>query len=85
VAAFEFHLERQLLRLQDELRQRTYTPGPYHSFTICEPKPRLISAAPFRDRVVHHALYRILEPVFEPAFIFDSFASRPGKGTHALI
>jgi retron-type reverse transcriptase len=82
---FEFNLERELCRLQDELRQRSYTPGPYHTFTIQRPKPRLISAAPFRDRVVHHALCNVLAPLFEPAFIHDSYACRPGKGTHAAV
>ena len=55
VAAFEFDLEDELLRLQDELISETYRPGPYTSFYIHDPKHRLISAAPFRDRVVHHA------------------------------
>jgi hypothetical protein len=53
VAAFHFDLERNLLRLEDELVARTYLPGPYRSFAIRDPKPRLISAAPYRDRVVH--------------------------------
>jgi retron-type reverse transcriptase len=85
VARFHFDLERQLCRLQDELTRRTYVPGPYRVFTIREPKPRLISAAPFRDRVVHHALCNVLEPIFERAFIGDSYASRRGKGTHAAV
>ena len=78
-ARFSFHLERELCSLQDELRARTYTPGPYRSFTIREPKTRLISAAPFRDRVVHHALYNVLAPIFEPTFVPDSYACRKGK------
>ncbi|GEM_PF-4630302 len=64
-AAFERHEEEELLRLQSELRAKTYLPGPYHSFAIHEPKRRLISAAPFRDRVVHHALCRVIEPIWE--------------------
>jgi hypothetical protein len=59
VADFEYAWESHLLRLQEELAAKTYTPGPYHSFYIHEPKKRLISAAPFRDRVVHHALCSI--------------------------
>jgi RNA-directed DNA polymerase len=55
VARFVFHLERELLRLHDELAAKTYRPCPYRTFTIYEGKPRQISAAPFRDRVVHHA------------------------------
>lgn len=85
VARFHFNLEGELCRLQDELRARTYAPGGYNTFEIFDPKRRLISAAPYRDRVVHHALCRVLEPLFERSFIFDSYASRPGKGTHAAL
>jgi RNA-directed DNA polymerase len=85
VAAFEFDRERNLVELQEELRRKTYRPGPYHSFVIHEPKRRLISAAPFRDRVVHHALCNVIEPVFERRFIFDSYANRVGKGTHRAL
>ena len=56
VASFEFDLEGNLLQLCDDLRSGAYQPGAYDSFHIHEPKRRLISAAPFRDRVVHHAL-----------------------------
>ncbi len=76
VASFEMALEDHLLVLGDELRSGSYRPGPYTSFTIHEPKRRLISAAPFRDRVVHHALCNLLEPVFERRFVADSFANR---------
>jgi len=55
VADFEYRLEDNLLTLQDELQHKKYQPGRYHCFYIHEPKKRLISAAPFRDRVVHHA------------------------------
>jgi len=85
VAAFEYDLENNLLLLQDELRSQTYAPGPYYNFRIYDPKPRLISAAPFRDRVVHHALCRVIEPLFERRFIHDSYACRIGKGTHAAL
>ena len=85
VAAFEFDLERNLLELQTELETQTYTPGPYYNFRIYDPKPRLISAAPFRDRVAHHALCQIVEPLFERRFIPDSYACRVGKGTHAAL
>ncbi len=56
VAGFEFDLESNLWRLQEELSEQTYRPGGYTNFYIFEPKRRLVSAAPFRDRVVHHAL-----------------------------
>ena len=85
VATFEFNLELELARLQDELANETYRLGPYRHFTIYERKPRRISAAPFRDRVVHHALCNVIEPIWEPRFIHDSYASRIGKGTHAAL
>ncbi|MFN8483789.1 MAG: reverse transcriptase domain-containing protein [Anaerolineae bacterium] len=85
VATFEMRVERNLFQLQEELQSGRYRPGRYHSFYIHEPKQRLISAAPFRDRVVHHALCNIIEPVFERTFIHDSYANRVGKGTHAAL
>lgn len=85
VAAFEFDLEPNLLALQAELVKQTYLPGAYRSFYIHDPKERLISAAPFRDRVVHHALVKVIEPIFERTFIGDSYANRKGKGTHAAL
>ncbi|MBI4674046.1 MAG: RNA-dependent DNA polymerase [Chloroflexi bacterium] len=91
VARFEYELEENLTRLQEELETKTYQPGRYFSFRIYDPKPRLISAAPFRDRVVHHALCQIIEPLFERRFMpsrslaNDSYACRVGKGTHAAL
>ena len=85
VAAFLANLEKQCLRLERELQQGTYTPGRYSAFWVREPKKRMVSAAPFRDRVVHHALMAVIEPIFEAGFIFDSYANRRGKGTHAAI
>ena len=77
--------ENEVARLRRTLLDGTYRPGPYRSFVIREPKERMISAAPFRDRVVHHALTRILEPVFEPRFTSRSFASRKGFGSHQAL
>ncbi len=85
IARFDYHLEGQLLRLRDELLAGTYRPSPYRRFTVADPKPRVISAAPFRDRVVHHALCNIIEPLFERRFIPDSYASRAGKGIHQAL
>jgi RNA-directed DNA polymerase len=85
VAAFEYRLEGNLLALRQELRTRSYRPGAYVSFLIHEPKRRLISAAPFRDRVVHHALCNLIEPLFERSFVADSYANRVGKGTHRAL
>lgn len=85
VAAFEHHLEDNLLQLQQDLLTFTYRPGTYASFHIHEPKRRLISAAPFRDRVVHHALCNLIEPLFERRFHPASYANRVGKGTHRAL
>jgi len=85
VEQFEFNLEQNLVELSESLRDRTYCPGPFRSFTITDPKPRLISAAPYRDRIVHHALCNLLEPIFERTFIHDSYACRSDKGTHAAV
>ncbi|MBW1781290.1 MAG: RNA-directed DNA polymerase [Deltaproteobacteria bacterium] len=84
-AAFEYRLEDNLIDIQRDLRDKTYLPGPYNSFLIHDPKRRLISAAPFRDRVVHHALCNVIEPLFERSFIFDTYANRVGKGNHRAL
>ncbi len=83
VFAFHARLEENLLALQEELTTRRWQPGPYREFYVQEAKRRLICAAPYRDRVVHHALCNIIEPLFENVFIYDSYACRKGKGTHA--
>ncbi|PDW03740.1 reverse transcriptase/maturase family protein [Candidatus Viridilinea mediisalina] len=86
VAAFEFRFEDELLCLSEELRDETYRPGAYRRFYAVENgKRRIISAAPFRDRVVHHALCALIEPIWEARFIYDSYASRPARGTHAAL
>lgn len=77
--------EKECVRLQDELLGGGYRPGKYQYFTIHEPKERRVAAAPFRDRVLHHALVRVLEPIFEKRFLEDSYACRKGKGTHAGV
>ena len=82
-AAFLADLENEVVALSRELRAGTYCPGDYHYFEICEPKRRVVAAAPFRDRVVHHAIFRVIEPIWERRFISASYACRSGKGTHA--
>lgn len=82
---FYFDMENELLRLQDELKSGTYKPSSYRYFKIYDPKERIISVAPFRDRVVHHAIVNVLEPIYEKAFIYDSYATRKSKGTHKAI
>lgn len=85
VATFEYNLEPELICLRAELRDESYLPGGYRSFTIHEPKRRKISAAPFRDRVVHHALMNVIGPMLERKFIHDSYANQVGKGTHKAL
>ena len=81
-ASFFANLERELLALERQLRDGSYRPGRYVAFEVNEPKRRIVSAAPFRDRVVHHALCAVVEPIFEAGFIDHTFANRIGKGTH---
>ena len=85
VAHFSFYLETELLRLQEELRSGSYRMRPCQTFFIYEPKQRRICAADFRDRVVHHAICNVLDPIFEACLIDDTYACRRGKGTHAAI
>ncbi len=84
-ATFEHQLADHLLDLQNDLIAKTYQPGEYVHFMIHDPKKRKISAAPFRDRVVHHALCNVIEPLFEAQFIPHSYANRLHKGTHRAI
>lgn len=84
-ARFHHDLAKNLVRLRDELLDGTYRPGPYREFTIYEPARRFISAAPYRDRVVHHALCQVTQALFERSFVFDSYANRKGKGTHRAL
>jgi retron-type reverse transcriptase len=82
---FNDNLESELLQLQQELITDNYQPGNYRTFQIFEPKPRLISAAPYRDRVVHHALCQIINPIFEKSLIYDCYANRVGFGSHRAL
>lgn len=84
-ADFNFRLEEEIGRLHRELSDKTYRHGAYRLFTIYEPKERLIAAAPFRDRVVHHAVHDIIEPVIDRTFIYDSYACRKDKGAHKAL
>jgi retron-type reverse transcriptase len=84
-AAFMANLEKEVLRLERELLEGSYKPGRYKTIEIHDPKHRIVSAAPFRDRVVHHALCAVVEPIFERGFIYDSYANRGGKGSHKAV
>jgi retron-type reverse transcriptase len=85
VALFLFHLETELFKIQEQLQNGNWQPCDYRIFEIREPKPRRISATDFRDRVVHHAICNILEPIFDRRLIYDTWACRPGKGSHAAV
>ena len=80
VKKFEEDLAYNLKILHDELKNQTYKPKPLEVFILRDPKTRKISKADFRDRVVHHALCNIIEPIFDKTFIHDNCANRKGKG-----
>jgi len=85
VLLFGSNLEENLINLQNHLLWKSWRPGRFRSFYVYDPKKRLICAPPFQDRVVHHALVRVIDPLFERKFIYDSYACRKGKGTHAAV
>lgn len=85
VLAFERGLQDNLGDLRDDLVAETYEPGDYRQFPVKDPKPRTISCAPVRDRVVHHALCGVLAPLLESGFIENSYACRKFKGMHLAV
>ncbi len=85
VAEFSLNLTSNILALHWELSDKTYRHGPYHAFKINDPKPRDIHKAKVRDRLLHHAIYRILYPRFDRTFIFDSYSCRFDKGTYRAM
>lgn len=85
VQAFGHNLIDNLSELHDDLKNHTYRHGSYHAFSIADPKPRDIHKASVRDRVLHHAVYRVLYPFFDTVFIYDSYSCRENKGTHAAM
>ena len=85
VLAFNYNLESELLQLQRGLVEKTYQPGEYRTFKIEDPKSRLISAAPYRDRIVHHALCNVIVPLIERSLVPDTYANRLGYGTHRAL
>ena len=85
VRAFESDLDRELARLGDELRAGTVALGSFTRFVIRDPKRRVIHAPVFRDRVIHHALMRPIEPVFERALVDGCYACRRGRGVLAAV
>lgn len=85
VLQFGYNLEENLINIQNHLIWKSWSPGKYRTFYVYDPKKRLISAPPFEDRVVHHALIKVIEPIFERKFVFDSYACRKNKGIHAAV
>ena len=85
VLKFSYFIEENLINIQNHLVWKTYQPKPFKEFYVYDPKQRLISAPTFEDRIVHHALCNVIEPLFERRFIYDSYACRKGKGTHAAV
>lgn len=80
VVEFERDIRGNLLKLQEELKNQTYSPKPLTTFILRDPKTRKISKSDFRDRIVHHGIANIIEPIFDKTFIYDSCANRKGKG-----
>lgn len=85
VQEFELHLMQNIVSLHTDLKNKTYHHGTYHAFNISDPKPRNIHKATVRDRLLHHAIYRILYPFFDSTFIAHSYSCRKGKGVHKAL
>ncbi|MCP5005901.1 MAG: RNA-dependent DNA polymerase [Planctomycetes bacterium] len=85
VGEFLFNLENEVIGIEQELLEKRYHPRPYSTFMVHDPKDRMICAADFRDRVVHHAVCSEIGPIFERSLIFDTYACRTAKGTHRAI
>lgn len=85
VVNFNKNLETNLLQLQSELKDKSYYPCDLKKFVVRDPKTRIIHSSIFRDRIVHHAIVNILKPIYQPLFIYDSFASQKDKGTHLAV
>ncbi|TSC61833.1 MAG: RNA-directed DNA polymerase, partial [Parcubacteria group bacterium Greene0416_14] len=85
VQLFQLRLMEHILALHADLRNRTYQHGPYKHFRIVDPKPRDIHKGCVRDRLLHHAIYRMLYPFFDRIFIADSFSCRVRRGTHKAM
>ena len=81
VLEFEKNVTSNLNQLQQELIEQIYFPKPLETFVVRDPKKRKISKADFRDRIIHHALCNVIEPIFDKTFIYDNCANRKGKGS----
>jgi len=85
VQEFQRNLMTNIISLHQDLKNRVYVHGGYYAFKISDPKPRDIRKATVRDRLLHHAIYRVLYPHFDSKFIHDSYSCRLEKGTHRAI
>lgn len=85
VQEFERNLMQNIIKLHNDLSAKTYKHSVYHAFNISDPKPRNIHKAAVRDRLLHHALYRKLYPLFDKTFIAHSYSCRVGKGMHKAL
>lgn len=85
VINFDKNLENNILQLQSQLKDKSYYPCDLRKFVVRDPKTRVIHSSIFRDRVVHHAIVNILNPIYQQIFIYDSFASQKDKGTHLAV
>lgn len=85
VAEFAISLSHNIYSLHYDLLSKSYTHGPYEAFKINDPKPRDIHKASVRDRLLHHAIYRVLYPYFDKKFVYDSYSCRINKGTHRAM
>jgi hypothetical protein len=85
VLAFNYNLEQELQQLQQAFADPDLSSWCLQDLEIRDPKPRLISAAPYRDRVVHHALCNLIVPLLERSLIPDTYANRLGFGTHRAL
>ncbi|KKP59545.1 MAG: Retron-type reverse transcriptase [Candidatus Magasanikbacteria bacterium GW2011_GWC2_34_16] len=85
VMLFELNLEDNIFQLYEDLITKNYFHQPYHTFYIWDPKFRIINKASVRDRVVHHLLYKYLEKIYQPIFIYHSYSCQAGKGVHKAV
>jgi len=85
VIEYSLDLIDNILLLSERLANQTYQHGGYCSFYVTDPKLRHIHKASVTDRLVHHAIYRQLYPLFNKIFIADSYSCRLGKGTHRAL
>ncbi|MBQ7856981.1 MAG: RNA-directed DNA polymerase [Alistipes sp.] len=85
VVKFSKNIFENIIQIRDSLRDGSFRLGRYHYFNIYDPKLRVICAASFEERILHHAIMNVCKPYFERNFIFDTYASREGKGIYAAI